>query len=58
MVSELEDDVEFAEFADFLSPEETVDKVKTDDLLLDGIAVTLESGVCVASGASTLVVQI
>lgn len=55
MIIELEDDVELA---DFLSPEEIVDKVKTDDLLLDDIGVTLENEVCVASVASTLAVQI
>ena len=57
VITELEDEGD-VEFADLLWPEETVEKVKTDDLLLDGIDVRLENEVGVTCDGSTLAVQI
>jgi len=58
VITELLEDEEDIELANFLAPEETLDKVKTDDLFRGGIRVKLENEVCVASGASALAVQI
>jgi len=45
MIRLLEDE-EDAEVADIFSREETVDNEKTEDLLLDGVGVTLANEAC------------
>ena len=45
-MTKLLEDEEDAELADIFGPKETVDDVKTEDLLLDGVGVTLANEAC------------